>query len=724
MSQRLAYELCPPHAAPARARLCVPGDTCFALRHAGRVRLLVDGDAYFGALHDTFLGAREEILIVGWDVSARTRLRPAPCPDGWPIELAPLLDALVRRRRRLRVRILEWDYSLLYAFERGLAPWIDLDWRTHRRVELRLDDRHPLGASLHEKMVVVDGSVAFVGGLDLTLRRWDTAEHRPSDPRRVDPSGRPYGPFHDTTLMVDGAAAATLGDLARARWNGLAGTVARRPTQRRDAWPEAIAPDMADVEVAIARTVAQGTDAPAVREVERLHLAAIAAAERCLYLENQYFTSDAVADALGSRLREPRGPEVVLVLPAACSGWLEERTMGARRARMLARLREADRFGRLRALSPVVEGGERVNVHGKLAIVDDRLLRVGSANLANRSMAFDRECDLAIEADGRADVARAISHLRARLVGEHLGVGAARLEAEVRARGGSLVAAIDALHGGARDLQPIAACEGAEAGWLDGLPADPCEPFASTPAVERWTPEALRDPRRRGLAVSAAAVGVVGMVLAAVACSPLGDALASPQLTEAIARSTTSPWAGPLAALCVAVGTALFLPVTPLLALPIASLGPVAGASWALVGALVAASAGWAVGRFLLGRTGRRVAGAWLHAFGRRRASRSVMAIAAARLLPLGPFSILNVAAGAARVPLGPFLAGTMLGLLPGLAVLSGVFVPLRAALRRPDLTSLAVALAAILAGAWLLVRVRKAYDGALRFDRRGRIYK
>src|SRR3546814_16558367 len=81
-----------------------------------------------------------------------------------------------------------------------------------------MDGHIPVGAAHHEKMVIVDDAVAFCGGLDVTIRRWDTPDHDPGRASRVDPTGQAYAPFHDVQMMVDGAAAAALRGVARARW--------------------------------------------------------------------------------------------------------------------------------------------------------------------------------------------------------------------------------------------------------------------------------------------------------------------------------------------------------------------------------------------------------------------------------------------------------------------------------------------------------------------------
>ena len=57
-----------------------------------------------------------------------------------------------------------------------------------------------------------------------------------------------------------------------------------------------------------------------------------------------------------------------------------------------------------------------MNVHAKLCIVDDELVRIGSANLCNRSMGLDAECDVTVEAGGNRAAQNAIADLRNRLL--------------------------------------------------------------------------------------------------------------------------------------------------------------------------------------------------------------------------------------------------------------------------------------------------------------------
>src|SRR5687767_14777930 len=153
----------------------------------------------------------------------------------------------------------------------------------------------------------------------------------------------------------------------------------------------------------------------------------IASARDTLYIENQYFTAPRIAAALEKRLADPEGPEVVLVLRLLSHGWLEEHTMHVLRTRLLQRLRDADKFGRFHVYYPHIDGLAEaccIDVHSKVMIADDRCLRIGSANLCNRSMALDTECDMLLESRGEPRIAGAIADFRDRLLGEHLGVDA------------------------------------------------------------------------------------------------------------------------------------------------------------------------------------------------------------------------------------------------------------------------------------------------------------
>jgi phospholipase D1/2 len=253
---------------------------------------------------------------------------------------------------------------------------------------------------------------------------------------------------------VDGAAARVLAEQARDRWSAATGEdLAPLPQPSESLWPRRLEPSVRDVEVGVARTMPELPGHDEAREVEALNLAAIASARDVIYLENQYLAARGLAEALAERLREPDGPEVVIVLPRSSESRLEVESMDSARERLVRLLWDADEHGRFGVYWPAVKGGESVYVHSKVMVVDDRLLRIGSSNLNNRSLGFDSECDVAIEASaGRDDVRQLIVGTRNGLAAEHLGVSPEVFGDEVTTRG-SFLQAIEALRGTGRSLR-------------------------------------------------------------------------------------------------------------------------------------------------------------------------------------------------------------------------------------------------------------------------------
>jgi phospholipase D1/2 len=459
------------------SKIFKPGENCWKIAQAQRAAVLIDAEAYYDALASALSEARRSIFIVGWDIDSRIRLRRGEEHKGFPA-LGTLLNQLVKEHSDLHAYVLNWDFAMLYALDRELLPVFKFGWNTHRRLQFKLDARHPVGGSHHQKIVVIDDSLAFCGGIDLTHQRWDTPAHRAGDPRRRD-NGDVYAPFHDVQMMVSGGAAAALGQLVRQRWERAGGDPPVEPSTNRAAklWPPQVKPDFEQVNVAVSRTQPGGGNETPVKEVHRLWLDSIAAAQKHILIENQYFTAQGIGAALERRLREESGPEVVVILSRDHSGWLEEATMGVLGVRLIRRLRAADKFDRLRVVCPDSEelGDTFLKVHSKLMIIDDWLLRVGSANLNNRSMGLDSECDLTIEAEDSA-ARSAISEVRARLLGEHLGLESGEVQAFLDGRA-SLTQLIDTHKRGKRRLAPL---------------SDEIDPL-----MEEWVPEgAVVDPER------------------------------------------------------------------------------------------------------------------------------------------------------------------------------------------------------------------------------------
>ncbi len=423
--------------------LLVPGETCWRSAPANRYAAIVDGADYLRHVKSAMLNAHHRIVIIGWDLDYRTAFERGETTtlDG-PNHLGPFLHWLLWKRRELNVYLLKSNLRLLPAFDGfwfGVAPVSLLNQFTSARMHFAVDGAHPTGAVHHQKIVVVDDAVAFCGGIDLTIGRWDIRAHLPVDPRRHGP-GDSYGPRHEVAAVVDGAAARLLAQQAHARWQAATGQVLAKDVPFASAWPVGLDPSLRDVEVAVAHTLPALPQRSEVREIEALDLAAIGAARDVIYLENQYFASRSIAEAIAARLREPHGPEVVIILPRSSESRLEQESMDSARVRLVRLLRAADLHGRLGVYWPTAGGGVSVYVHSKVIVIDDRLLRIGSSNLNNRSLGFDSECDIAIEAGPAlanwAEVKREILFTRDSLVAEQFGVSVAASCATKSSAGG------------------------------------------------------------------------------------------------------------------------------------------------------------------------------------------------------------------------------------------------------------------------------------------------
>jgi len=436
-------------------RLLVPGRNCWRIEPAPRAAVLVDAAEFFARFEQALSRAQRSILIAGWDFDGRIRLRP-DCDDS--PSLGDVLRSLVESRPDLHVNILVWSIATIHAPSAPAELLIGSPWQDHPRISLRLDAEHPFYASHHQKIVCIDDAIAFVGGIDLTVDRWDTCAHREDDRHRVLPDGSPYSPVHDVQMVVTGAAARALGTLVRERWRRATGEVLPPAGSVEDDehWPDDLKPDFEAARVGIARTEPAWRGNPAVEEIAALTADMLEGARQSIYIEAQYFAARGVRRVLEKSLAARRGPEIVVLVTRITHSTIERIFMGDNRDRLVRRLRRADRHNRLRVFYPVVAGASGpcdVLIHAKVMIVDDRLLRIGSANLNNRSMGLDTECDAIVEALGPAQ-RHAVAAVRARLLGEHLGVPP-DVVAQTLAREGSLIRTIDKLNRGERGLRPF-----------------------------------------------------------------------------------------------------------------------------------------------------------------------------------------------------------------------------------------------------------------------------
>ena len=419
--------------------------TCWRRARAERVAFLVDSAAYFAAALSAIRKARRSILLLGWSFDPRTRLQPGPYEvAGAADEIGNVLRSLAKRRQDLDVRVLVWKSALPISASQHFFPHRSKAWFRGTPVRFRLDSSVPYGACHHQKVLVIDDLIAFVGGADFAPDRWDTPAHLDEDPRRIMPGGARPPARHEVMMMLDGDAARALGELARRRWLRSAGHAVAPPPEdlTHDPWPGWLPPDLERVDVGLARTLPAWRGIAEVNEIEKLHLASIKSARRSIYLENQYFTSPVIGEALAARLVEPDGPEVVLISTEHSPSYFDRLTMDRTRADLLRRLWAADLHDRFRAYFPRTPASRTIIVHSKVTIIDDRIVRIGSANLNNRSGGFDTECDAVVEA-GDSEEEGAIARFRARLLGHFVGAAPAEVETMTIQQG--LAAAVDTL---------------------------------------------------------------------------------------------------------------------------------------------------------------------------------------------------------------------------------------------------------------------------------------
>jgi phosphatidylserine/phosphatidylglycerophosphate/cardiolipin synthase-like enzyme len=389
---------------PDGDRLWTAGDP--PPRAGCRLDVLIDGAEAFPAIAEAIGGARDFVHVMGWHVAPSFELVRGE-------RGAVLGELLAEAAQRVDVRVLVWAGAPLPAFHPTRADVRDAVTTLTRRTRIRCkpDPReHPFHCH-HEKAVIVDGEVAFVGGIDMTDfagDRYDSSDH---------PARRRLG-WHDVGTRLRGPAIADVHEHFALRWRELSGEQVRTPQPGSAA---------GDHDVQVVRTISEGMyDAVPRGEFRVLesYVRAIHQAQRFIYLENQFLWSPEIVELLAGKLRAPPTPDfrLLVLLPARANNGQDD-TSG-----QLGILASADDgAGRLLAVTLRSRSGERddrLYVHAKVGIVDDRWLTVGSANLNSHSLLNDTEMNV-VTTDRR------LAHAtRIRLWSEHLEVDPATLAEE------------------------------------------------------------------------------------------------------------------------------------------------------------------------------------------------------------------------------------------------------------------------------------------------------
>jgi phosphatidylserine/phosphatidylglycerophosphate/cardiolipin synthase-like enzyme len=366
-------------------------------RPGNRLEVLIDGAEALPAIAEAVAGARSHVHVAGWHVEGEFAVERGEEPR-------TVRHLLAAAAERVPVRAIAWGGAPVPVFHptrREVRRGRDaLVHGTH--IRCRLDERERPMHCHHEKLVIVDDEVAFVGGIDLTGLSGD----------RFDECGHPERGklgWHDVATRLRGPAVADVAAHFRMRWREVA----------RETLPEPIAPGPAgDQHVQVVRTVPEKVyDSVPLGDFRLLHayMRALRSAERFVYLESQFLWSPEVTSVLAEKLHSPPSDDfrVVVLLPSRPNNGAED-TRG-----QLGALMEADEGHRILACALYADGGgspSPVYVHAKVGIVDDRWLTVGSANLNEHSLMNDTEVNVVTD---DPSLARAT---RERLWAEHLGV--------------------------------------------------------------------------------------------------------------------------------------------------------------------------------------------------------------------------------------------------------------------------------------------------------------
>lgn len=427
------------------------GETCYTMARIDEARVLVDAAPYYAAFFDAAREAKRSICLTGWQFDTRARIVPAEQAGELESRFLPFLNQLCQLNPELHVFITAWNYSVFYAIEREWFQNLRFGLEANERIHFRFLDHPNPGGAHHEKIVTIDDQIAFSGGIDVCDERWDDSSHLAENPARVNAHGDLYGPFHDVQVAVTGPAVEELAQLFWESWVAAGGEASDRPqipqamrdsshVQRLRAAAERHGRLLRCKTVGLSRTRCEDES---TFEVERLYAQAIASADQLIYIENQYFTSRSVVQALAERMSDSSRAklQLVIVMPDGGHSKKEQFVLGKRQRLMLSLVtqiaREHGHEVRVVMSRGTATDGAPVStyIHSKVMIVDDSFLTIGSANLMNRSMRVDHELNLSFDAalglpEEAAPLQEDIRGLRASLLAEHAGSDDARVFAE------------------------------------------------------------------------------------------------------------------------------------------------------------------------------------------------------------------------------------------------------------------------------------------------------
>lgn len=659
------------------------GQNCWRVKNASFAAPVIDCSNYYRAVHQAICNARHTLHIVGWDIDSRIELlrgkeaESSQCPNTlyellkWKSEITPDLKMYLNR----------WNYSIFLAAER--ENFASMKWKLQdiKHLEFIFDDQLPLGASHHQKIIVVDDEIAFCGGMDIAIARWDNRQHHVSENERKDPKGtlflgqeHKYKPYHDVQMLVSGEAAQSLGELARKRWFYATGKRAKfvKPNHTNklpDAWPKSIVPTFENVEVGISLTVPRFRNQKLNRGVERLYVDMIEKAEYFIYMENQFFAHVEIAEALNKRLHEKPELRVLMVSCKDPQGFMERKTMYHGRVMFKDALTKngvKDRTVLAYPISKEKNKQSQVRIHSKVMIVDDRYLRIGSSNINYRSMTLDTECDLVVEGTDEK-TCQSIAAIRNDLIREHTGRSIKQIEHMIM-DGESVQAFLkDVAHSRQhlRETKDEIYRKEALAKFFKRF-GDPSKPILpSTLTAYRSVLKKGKSKRPIPLKLMAAAV-VILLLLFTWKFTPISEYVNAKNIATVFEDARNTMWALPLGILAYALGTLLFVPHIIMTTAVVMTFSPLEALFVAITGSLLSCTIGYFLGMALGKKSLNAVFGKYSDKISHYAHKGGVIGLTMLRLIPSGPFTAQNLILGMIKVPYSTLMCSTLLALLPG----------------------------------------------------------
>jgi phosphatidylserine/phosphatidylglycerophosphate/cardiolipin synthase-like enzyme/uncharacterized membrane protein YdjX (TVP38/TMEM64 family) len=657
---------------PEEEPIFTPGKNCWRAEKIHKAALLIDCANYFRALYHAICLAEHSIFITGWDIDGRIELLRGTEAEGkeMPVELGQLLKHKAKENPDLQIYLNKWNYSIFFARER--EPLCGLKWTfgTPDNIQYCADYKIPFTACHHQKLIIIDDEIAFCGGMDIALGRWDKRSHNLKMEERVDPPAilnffqRPaYTPYHDIQLMICGEAVKSLGEIVRWRWKRATRLdpvpLRENHTQECRLWPDFEKSDFEEELIGIARTFPKTRRSEEIREIEKAYIEEISRADNFIYIENQYLACEKIAKALNKRLHERKNLRVLAVSSDHPHGFMEHKSMWSGRVHFCRIVNDGIDDNRFLVTYPVSheeDKQETIHIHSKIMIVDDKYLHVGSSNLNRRSMGFDSECDITIEGSTEKSQER-IAAIRNNLIREHTG----REEQDI--------ATIIDEH---RSLEELVAIQEQSHQHLLPIDSKPYKNmFLSGLARLIGDPEHARIytnlPFRQ--IIFAALALLLFFTIYSVWLQPyVTDHLSEEKITASIEAAQSSPWSIFWVIGIYIVAGLVFFPVMALNLTTAIVFGPLYGFLYAFAGSLCSATLLYFLGRSIPRQVFFFINGS-LEKTRHYVEKAGVAGMTMIRLIPIAPFTVINIGFGILKISYLPYIFATFLGLLPGIGV-------------------------------------------------------